>query len=35
MSYPAFTFVAAVFGTSDPALILPRVTRGLLRAAAL
>ncbi len=32
---PCFAFVASVFGTADPALILARITRGLLRAAAL
>ncbi len=32
---PCFTFLATTFGTSDLALILARITRGLLRAAAL
>ncbi|HEX5327905.1 MAG TPA: hypothetical protein VFW75_14655 [Acetobacteraceae bacterium] len=32
---PCFAFVTAVFGTGDLALILARITRGLLRAAAL
>ncbi len=32
---PCFAFVATIFGTSDLALILARITRGLLRAAAL
>jgi hypothetical protein len=32
---PCFTFLAITFGTSDPARILARIMRGLLRAAAL
>jgi len=32
---PCFTFLTVIFGTSDLALILARITRGLLRAAAL
>ncbi len=32
---PCFAFVASIFGTSDLGLILARITRGLLRAAAL